>query len=108
MDIMPPAAHDAQPPRPFRDTHGTPETEARARCAARRARVLAHPDIARRLCNPPMNYPAPEYWTGYIPPARIDSGQGEKPNTSPIRQQLLDIVYAVAEREAERDGEATA
>lgn len=73
--------------------------EVREKCAERRARVLAHPDIAKRLCDLPMRYPSPEFWTGYIPgPTRGD----DRPNNSPIRRQLLSIVQAVYEREQER------
>lgn len=76
--------------------------EIREKCAERRARVLAHPDIAKRLTHPPMRYPSPEYWTGYIPgPKRGD----DQPNNSPIRRQLLAIVQAVYEREQEQGGE---
>lgn len=71
--------------------------------AARRARVLAQPDLARLLCEPPLSMPTPEMWTGYIPPAEVPQ-LGEfrpyKPNTSPIRRQLIEVCNLVAEREA--------
>lgn len=79
---------------------GDIEKSERDRCKARRARVLAHPDIAARLCDPPMRYPTPEMWTGYIPgPTRGE----DRPNYSPIRRQLLAIVQAVHEREQEQE-----
>jgi hypothetical protein len=73
--------------------------EERAKARSRRGRVLAHPDIAKRLTEPPMRYPTPEMWTGYIPPARCGE---DKPNRSPIRRQLLDTCQAVVDREREQ------
>lgn len=70
------------------------------KCQARRTRVLAHPDIAARLCLPPFELTKPEYWNGYIPP-QYHMG---KPNNSPVRKQLLDICWAVQKRE-ENPGE---
>lgn len=83
---------------PMKGTLVDYERIAAEQCRARRARVLAHPDIAVRLTERPMNYPAPEFWTGYIPPAKRGD---DRPNPSPIRRQLLDICQAVAERERE-------
>lgn len=62
--------------------------ESRQTAAQRRTRVLAHPDLAAR---------APRGWAGYVPP-RVDSDG--RANTSPIRRELIDILHAVAEREA--------
>jgi len=73
----------------------------RRECAARRARVLAHPDIAARLCDPPMRYTRPEVWTGFIPPNEIPTISGWKRNESPIRKQLIAICKAVETRENE-------
>lgn len=56
----------------------------------RRALVLRHPEVARRLTRPPLDYARPEQWTGYIPP---ESWNGEH-NDSPRRAALLDIIAA--------------
>lgn len=42
--------------------------ETHRRTQARRARVLAHPDLAARLCEPPLSYARPDQWNGYVPP----------------------------------------
>jgi hypothetical protein len=70
--------------------------EEREQCSNRRARVLAHPDIAQRLTDRPMSYARPDQWTGYIPPYLVS---GEKVNSSPIRHQLVAICVAVNQRE---------
>lgn len=57
-------------------------------CAANRAVVLRHPDLAARLCEPPLDYARPDQWTGYVPPA-LCSGTI---NDSPRRQALLALV----------------
>lgn len=36
----------------------------------RRRAVLAHADLAERLCEHPLNYKRPDQWTGFIPPDR--------------------------------------
>lgn len=56
----------------------------------RRALVLRHPDIARRLTMPPLGYAQPQQWTGYVPPERWN---GEH-NDSPRRAALAEIVAA--------------
>ena len=84
----------------------------------RRAAVLKHEDLARRLVAE-LGYANPPQWNGYIPPAVTDPGGqdrlcmgtthgahgevrahysqigryavGETPNTSPRREALLDI-----------------
>lgn len=62
----------------------------------RRALVLAHPDLAAKLTEPPLAHSSPEKWTGYIPQAITCTGAI---NTSPVRAQLVAIV-AEAERRA--------
>lgn len=42
--------------------------KARSDAKARRARVLRHPDLAKRLTQRPLSYEQPEQWNGYIPP----------------------------------------
>jgi hypothetical protein len=66
----------------------TPQGDARAQ--SERARVLRHPDIAKRLTEPPLRYSRPEVWNGYLPP---DMWQGRH-NDSPQRAALLEIVTA--------------
>lgn len=41
---------------------------------ARRDRVLAYPDLALRLTQPPVGFAAPEDWTGWIPPQLLPEG----------------------------------
>lgn len=82
-------------------------TEYRAANETRRDHVLKHPEIAKRLCDPPYSAPSPEFWTGYIPPAYHQN----KPNDSPVRRQLMAICKAVEakeEREANPDMPALA
>lgn len=76
--------------------------DEREKCQARRARVLAHPDIAADLLKPPFSASNPLFWSGYIPPA-YHMG---KHNDSPIRKQLIAICNKVAEREG-TDGNVT-
>lgn len=44
------------------------DIEGRTRAAHRRARVLAHPDIAEALTEPPLRYTTADKWEGHIPP----------------------------------------
>ena len=92
--------------------------DAHSRNSDRRAAVLSHPDLAKRLTQPLFSYARPEQWTGYIPPAFVNLGaselchsaaiarggdfivrynqlghrsEGEIPNVSQRRAALLDI-----------------
>lgn len=75
---------------------------------ARRARVLAHPDLAQRLTDPPLRLRSPERWSGWIPLRELPqescghctSSGGRRcrgvahrarANDSPVRRQLVDI-----------------
>lgn len=82
------------------------EREGIARAAHRRTRVLAYPDIAARLTQPPLRFTVPEMWEGHVPPAWLPTKEGWKPNTSPARTALIDICKAVAEREEQQEGDA--
>jgi hypothetical protein len=62
-----------------------------------RARVLRHPEIAARLCKPPLHYSRPEVWTGYVPPETWR----DQHNDSPQRTALLDIITAAVKAEQE-------
>lgn len=66
----------------------------------RRALVLAYPDIAKRLCEPPMNLSHPEAWNGFVPGRWLpeDEDGRIRPNTSPIRAQLLASLAEAAEK----------
>lgn len=64
----------------------------------RRRAVLAHPDLAERLCEHPLSYKYPSQWTGYIPP---EMWQGV-PNNSPRRAALVEIYGEACERNARR------
>lgn len=54
--------------------------------AERRAMVLRHEDIAKRLVTE-LGYQRPGQWNGYIPPSHFDGSW----NDSPRRQILLEI-----------------
>lgn len=97
--------------RPFRalppGDHG-PSAEyraARARMGTRRSpreAVLAYPDLAQRLTEPPLGYETPAQWTGYIPPAEW----GGKENDSRRRRALVEIVEEAYRRDAAANGAA--
>ncbi|WP_017602230.1 hypothetical protein [Nocardiopsis lucentensis] len=55
--------------------------------ADRRRAVLAHLDLAERLCEEPLGFERPDQWTGFIPPAMWN----QQPNTSPRRKALVEI-----------------
>jgi hypothetical protein len=71
--------------------------------ADRRARVLAHPDLSRRLCLL-LSLSDPRHWNGFVPPSRDGYGQI---NTSPIRAALVTICREAYQR-AQQDGAASA
>jgi hypothetical protein len=50
---------------------------------ARRARVLRHPDLARRLTEPPLDYRRAEDWSGWIPPAHLEEQACSACHTDP-------------------------
>lgn len=92
--------------------------KSHARTRERRAAVLKHEDLAKRLVAE-LGFANPQQWSGYIPPAVVDPGGderlcaapaasaygdfrvrlnqvgrygiGETPNTSPRREALLGI-----------------
>lgn len=82
------------------DTIHTATARGVEACVARRARVLAHPDIAAALTRRPLSYAKPEDWNGYVPP----STWRERRNDSPQRVALIELCNAVAEREQEGVG----
>ena len=73
---------------------------AREEREEQRRLILRYPDIAARLCAPPLDYKRPDQWTGYIPP-RWDAPNEAfvvRPNDSPRRVALLELLEAAAER----------
>lgn len=97
--------------------------QAQAANQARRERVLRHPDLAKKLTEPPLSYARPEQWNGFVPPAELqdeapeglhssalDGGYpnqhgkrtgGTRPNRSPRRQALVRICAEALKRERE-------
>lgn len=76
--------------------------DAEAARKARRAAVLAHPDLAERLTQPPLSYAKAEQWNGGIPPKHSpeDAGGRVKPNDSPRRAALVEICEEAHRRTA--------
>jgi hypothetical protein len=78
------------------------EAHARATQARqeRRKRVLAHPDLAARLCQPPLGYGSPEQWNGFIPPRYLpgDALGVIRINTAPRRAALAEISAEAMQR----------
>lgn len=81
----------------------------------RRARVLSHPDLVKRLTEPPLRMTDPNRWTGWIPPRTLPAdicgracGRDHRPcsnqhaarfNTSPYRRALVEIAAEAYRRE---------
>lgn len=98
-DVPPDVEDDTPAPRPPRTPLEFP-TGPGAKdpaCNAERERVLRHPHIAQRLCDPPLRYSRPEVWNGYVPP---ETWQGRH-NDSPQRAALLDIITAAVKADKE-------
>lgn len=68
----------------------------REEIAARRAAVLAHPDLAARLTREPIGYARADQWNGYIPPETYNGSH----NRSPRRTALLELVTEARARDA--------
>lgn len=66
-------------------------------------RVLKHPDLAARLCQPPLPWSSPAQWNGFVPPRFLaaDAGGNVRPNDSPERAALVEICTEAARRELE-------
>lgn len=100
MDSMPRPTHHAQSnPRKYTGRFADFELMAQEKVRERRARVLAHSDIAKRLTESPLNYPTPDMWNGYVPPAEVPTINGWKRNESIRRRALVLILNAVRDRE---------
>lgn len=88
-DVNDPPPDDEPAPRPERTVElPAPTPHGDPACHAERDRVLRHPDIAKRLCDPPLRYSRPEVWNGYVP---SETWQGRH-NDSPQRAALLAII----------------
>ncbi len=59
--------------------------------------VLSHPDLAAKLCDPPLSYTKPSHWNGFVPPDMFNG----KRNSSPYREALAAIVAEAMDRGAE-------
>lgn len=49
--------------------------------------ILSNPDLAARLCQPPLDYARPDQWNGFVPPETFN---GER-NNSPRHEALMSI-----------------
>lgn len=83
----------------YRQAHAAAEAEH----AERRRLVLAYPDLAQRLTQPPIGYTDPRQWTGYIPPYMIEGPTQHGRNTwtrnlSPVRVHLVAITREATAR----------
>jgi hypothetical protein len=63
--------------------------------AVDRARVLRYPDLAQKLCEPPLRYARPDQWSGFIPPDTC----GQQLNTSTRRGALAELAQEAYERD---------
>lgn len=61
-----------------------------------REAVLAHPDLAQRLTEPPLGYARPQQWNGFVPPETFNGTR----NDSPRRAALVELVEQARAREA--------
>lgn len=84
----------------WRQVRRAAEAKASAAAQKRRARVLAHSDLAARLTQDPIGYARPEQWNGYVPP-RTWGGtvHREYPNDSPRRAALVELAAEALRRE---------
>lgn len=85
---------------PWHDELARQRAMARDGNEHRRALVLAYPDLAKRLCDPPYSASRPENWSGYIPgPLGAENSRGVvSMNTSSVRAQLSALVAEAAHR----------
>lgn len=120
MTVEPTDQQDHDPDHPVRPVmrlwHKL-QADSKRGSAARRARVLAHEDLAQRLTEPPLRLSHPTKWSGWIPPRTLaqeacghcSSSDGDRRcrnwphrspvNDSPIRQQLVEIATEAMARE---------
>jgi hypothetical protein len=97
-------ANPSERPRDWRSALSEEAGRAVQANEARRAAVLAHPDLAAKLCEPPLALKRPEQWRGFVPPKYVLDERGvSQINTSPIRAQLLPIVTEAHARSSKPD-----
>jgi hypothetical protein len=94
--IMPPAKVDPEAYAKVGSLWSRALKEAKTRTAANRAAVLAHPDLAEKLTEPPLGYAVAEQWNGGIPAETFNGGH----NDSPRRAALAAIVEEAMQRAA--------
>jgi hypothetical protein len=70
---------------------------AKDECAANRAAVLRHPDLAAKLTAPAIGYSRAEQWNGFVPPEGW--GEHNQPNNSMRRAALIEILTEALLRE---------
>lgn len=70
--------------------------EGRTQAAERKALILRHPDLAAKLCEPPLGYQRPDQWSGAVPP---ETWNGVA-NDSPLRPVILQLLAEAEAREA--------
>jgi hypothetical protein len=99
------ATDTAADPAQWRKRISTAAAHAVAINQRRRNLVLAHPDIAAKLTQPPLHLKDPRHWDGSIAQATYEGANGPIPNNSPIRSQLQAIVQEAAERARLENGE---
>lgn len=62
--------------------------------------MLRDPDLARELTLPPLDFPQPEMWNGFIPPVKLANGQF---NQSERRKALMRIMRMAEVLDSERE-----
>ena len=79
----------------LREVIGIACKQTLADSAARRALILRHEDLARKLTKQPLNFTTPEHWNGSLPPEMWNQVR----NDSPRRPALLALVAEAEQRE---------
>lgn len=83
------------------------QDDASATCDRNRRAVLAQPDLAGQLTEPPCKFASPGMWTGYIGPSHLEGRYGETVvNDSPYRAQLLALVAEAEQRSSRTESAA--
>ena len=92
-----PAVHDSPPdPDRWHRMWQTALTASEAECAARRAVVLADPDIASRLRDRPLGFKHAGQWTGFVPPETFNGGRNQTWEREALAAIVADAIAAEA------------